>query len=345
MKESIRAIQQDGSSKPLLELVKRRKIQRLSIKCIKTYKEHAYVTLFNHNGLYWYHEGIVEKSSSVLLELCMKRVIEASVESRRLLQVNGEKVNGIEHAQVLDLNDEGERWEGDVLNDEPYGWGMLYDSENRMVYEGFRIGDVNVCYGRRFFPDVQNVEYEGGICEGKRWGRGVQYDRNGDVIIDGEWINDDDKIENQIVLNRWIQFLHNRIEELIVDKWCCRGREWRGFDLSFMSIMRLLRIGDFCFDEVKEVRLIGLNQLESVVIGKQCFSNEVSGWVYPDRSGHFYLKNCERLRELKIGYNSFSTYRICEIENVDSLEVIEMRELNEVSRNFRAASLELRSAC
>ena len=43
-------------------------------------------------------------------------------------------MTGIEHAQVLDLSDDGERWEGDVLNNQPYGWGVLYDSENRMVY-------------------------------------------------------------------------------------------------------------------------------------------------------------------------------------------------------------------
>ena len=69
----------------------------------------------------------------------------------QLLKVNGEDVNGIEHNRVLDLSDDGERWEGDVLDNQPYGWGVLYDSENRMVYEGFRIGEVNVCYGRSYY--------------------------------------------------------------------------------------------------------------------------------------------------------------------------------------------------
>ena len=66
-----------------------------------------------------------------------------------------------------------------------------------------------------------------------------------------------------------------------------------------------------------------------------CWSND------PNR--HFYLKNCERLRELKMGRYSFSDYSVCEIENVPSLEVIEMGELNEMSRNFWYASLELKS--
>ena len=104
-------------------------------------------------------------------------------------------------------------------------------------------------------------------------------------------------------------------------------------------------MGDYCFKETEELRLIGLNELERVVIGKWCFLK------YPydvnkdgiDPNRHFYLKNCERLRELKIGYWSFTDYAVCEIENVPSLEVIEMGELNELSCSFYKASLELKS--
>ena len=75
------------------------------------------------------------------------------------------------------------------------------------------------------------------------------------------------------------------------------------------------------------------------MIGKRCFSKKKE--KNPDR--HFYLKNCERVRELKMGCGSFSDYSVCEIENVPSLEVIEMGELNEESLNFNWASLELKS--
>ncbi|KAK8832201.1 hypothetical protein WA577_003077, partial [Blastocystis sp. JDR] len=97
-----------------------------------------------------------------------------------------------------------------------------------------------------------------------------------------------------------------------------------------------------CFRSVKEVKLIGLKQLESVVIGDLCFV-ECDNWDDDDPDGHFFLKNCERLRELKIGCDSFSDYSVCEIENVPSLEVIEMGELNEESWNFCDASLELKN--
>ena len=104
-------------------------------------------------------------------------------------------------------------------------------------------------------------------------------------------------------------------------------------------------MGDYCFRETEELKLIGLNQLESVVIGKWCFysvSYDVDkDGMNPNR--HFYLKNCEKLREVKIGHHAFVDYSVCEIENVPSLEVIEMGELNETSWNFCYASLELKS--
>ena len=78
-----------------------------------------------------------------------------------------------------------------MLNGKPCGWGVLYDKNNERVYEGFRIGESNVCYGRIYYSDIPRLEYEGEWCDGMRWGRGVQLDRNGVVVYDGEWLNDD----------------------------------------------------------------------------------------------------------------------------------------------------------
>ena len=342
MRESVGRIQQDGSCKPLLDLLNRWRIQKLSVEYAKNDKEDACVALVHHNGWSWY-EGIAEMASSVLVELSKEKVIEVDVDSHELLQVNGEDVSGIEHNQVLNLNDDGERWEGDVLNNDPYGWGVLYDSENRMAYKGFRIGEVNVCYGIQYYADIQKVEYKGVICEGKRWGRGVQYDRKDNRVFDGEWVNDE-QASKRVELSEENQLLHSRIEELVVSNNSCNGVEWKVLDLSFMSKLRLLEVGDECFKYVEEVMLVGLNQLERVVIGKKSFMKCFSG-LSKDPTHHFYLKNCERLRELKIGCGSFSDYSVCEIENVDSLEVIEMGELNEASYVFDSASLELKSYC
>ena len=327
----------EGENEVLIPLVKVLKYQEYCELTLKKDVKDSYLVLCK-NGWCWYHEGLVEQSRSVVVELCLDGVIEADVESRELLKVNGEEASGMEHNQVLDLSDDGERWEGDVLNNQPYGWGVLYDSENRMVYEGFRIGDVNVCYGTQYYSDIGVIEYDGKWYKGRRWGRGIQFDRNGDVVFNGGWTNDE-QLRIRVVLNEENQFLHNRIEELIVGNKSCNGREWIVLELSVMPSLRLFQVGDECFRNVKEVKLIGLSQLERVVIGEICFVRGAAN--HSDR--HFYLKNCERLRELKIGCLSFSDYSVCVIENNDCLEVIEIGELNEISLNFRYASLELKS--
>ena len=329
---------------PLVKILKYQECCELILK--KDVKD-AFLVL-HKNGLCGYHEGLVEKFPSIVVELCLNGVIEVDIASHKLLRVNGEDVKGIKHAKVLDLSDDGERWEGDVMNNQPCGWGVLYDSENRRVYEGFRIGEVNVCYGRSLYPDVQKVEYDGGICEGKRWGQGIQYDRNGKIIYEGEWMNDDNMIEKRVVLNEENQLIHNHIEELIVENNSCNGPEWNALNLSFMPKLRLLEVGDECFENVDEVKLIGLSKLERVVIGMNSFMKEKDCYGN-DPNRHFYLKNCERVRELIIGYWSFSDYTVCEIENVPSLEVIEMGERDywdessKGSYNFYYASLELKS--
>ncbi len=328
----------------LIPLVKILRNQEYCEMIMKKDVKDSHLLLRKHDGLCWY-EGLIEKSHSIVTELGLDGVIEVDTASHKLLKVNEEDVNGIEHALVLDLNDDGERWEGDVLNNQPYGWGVLYDSDNRMVYEGFRIRGVNVCYGRSYYPDARVIEYEGGICEGRRWGRGVQYDRKGGVVLEREWMNDDNRmLEKCMVLNEWNQLLHSRIEELIVSDNSCNGREWSALDLSFMSHLRLLQVGKSCFENVKEVKLIGLRELERVVIGENSFTKKKNDYGN-DPNRRFYLKDCERVRELKIGCFSFSDYVVCEIENNKSLEVVEMGIVNGDGYNYWYALLELKSDC
>ena len=136
--------------------------------------------------------------------------------------------------------------------------------------------------------------------------------------------------------------MNSSIEVLIVDCLACNDESCTALDLSSYVSLKVFEVGDECFAYVNEVKLIGLNRLERVVIGKNCFTKKKNDYGYgPSR--HFYLKNCERVKELKMGPRSFSDYSVCEIENVDSLEVIEMGNLDKWSYNFFFASLELKS--
>ena len=133
------------------------------------------------------------------------------------------------------------------------------------------------------------------------------------------------------------------MEVMIVDNNACNDKDYQLLDLSSVCNLKVFEVGDYSFAFVDEVKLIGLNRLERVVIGKKCVTKHKDCYHGDDPDGHFYLKNCERLRELKIGCYSFSDYSVCEIDNLPSLEVIEIGELYGISSNFKYASLELKS--
>ena len=136
--------------------------------------------------------------------------------------------------------------------------------------------------------------------------------------------------------------MNQSVEAMIVGNTACNEKSYTLLDLSSFSNLKVFEVGDYSCTFVNEVKMIGLNRLESVVIGKNCFTRHKND-DGNDPHRHFYLKNCERLRELKMGHHSFSDYSVCEIENVPSLEVIEVGEVNEMSFNFDYASLELKS--
>ena len=142
----------------------------------------------------------------------------------------------------------------------------------------------------------------------------------------------------------WDEFtsIDSSVEVLIVDNSVCNDKCLTELDLSSFTSMKVLEVGEYSFAFVEEVKLIGLSQLERVVIGQKSFTKHKNDWDN-DPTRHFYLKNCERVRELKMGLDSFSDYSVCEIENVPSLEVIEMGEMDRESYNFSYASLELKS--
>ena len=140
-----------------------------------------------------------------------------------------------------------------------------------------------------------------------------------------------------------LRAMSQNVEVVIVDNNACNDVVYQLLDLSSFSNLKVFVVGDYCFAFVDEVKLIGLSQLERVEIGEKSFTKHKDRYYGDDLDRHFYLKNCERLRELKIGRYSFSDYFVCEIENDGSLEVIEMGNMNEPSCNFSHASLELKS--
>ena len=135
------------------------------------------------------------------------------------------------------------------------------------------------------------------------------------------------------------------VGEIVIGDNCCNEYSIQELDMSRFAHMKTFKVGTKSCCCIRGLQLANLAPLEKVEIGTKSFVLQ-EGCNKLDKSswnGCFCLKNCERLRELKIGRDSFSDYSVCEIENVPSLEVIEMGELNKWSFNFCSASLKLNS--
>ena len=113
-------------------------------------------------------------------------------------------------------------------------------------------------------------------------------------------------------------------------------------DLSKYVNLKNVSIGNECFKNQDVLNLTGLHSLERVMIGENSFTKKKNDYGN-DTNRKLYVKNCDALKELKIGYYSFSDYSVIEIENVNSLELIEIGDMNNWSDNFYYASLELKS--
>ena len=132
---------------------------------------------------------------------------------------------------------------------------------------------------------------------------------------------------------------NRHVSVIEVSNGCCNAEGLKELDLRGFVNLKELRVGNECFSYVEEVKLIGLSELERACIGSESFRRD--GDI---KGGSFYLKDCPKLRSLRItGVHSFSNYSVIVIENVNALEEIEIGELNQLSYSFPYASLELKS--
>ena len=280
---------------------------------------------------------VSDEEECIIRIISEKYTLQVDVKNKRFLHVSDCSLDGVKHNVILDLSVDGDRWEGDVLDSKPFGWGIAYDKNGNKSYEGFRLAGVNACFGRSYYSDLDRIAYEGTWFEGKRWGRGTQFDRNGDIVYQGEWL-DDEPLKTNVTLGPETEVLHSRITELYVCNNTCNEKTWRSLSFRLMPRLRVLEIGDYCFECVGEFPLTGMSELERVTVGIRSFFS-----VYGSGLNRlFLLKDCPKLKELKIGSWSFPSYSACVIESVPSLETIEIGDMDEESYNFDCATLQLR---
>ncbi|OAO16939.1 hypothetical protein AV274_1383 [Blastocystis sp. ATCC 50177/Nand II] len=106
-------------------------------------------------------------------------------------------------------------------------------------------------------------------------------------------------------------------------------------DFSHVPNLVEFKVGDACFRYVNETAFVGMPKLERLEFGEgsfavETYAHKIAKYDNPQKNTTraFYLKDCDNVEELVMGRYSFNDYYVCEIENVPSLELIKMGELD-----------------
>ena len=220
---------------------------------------------------------------------------------------------------VADLNANGERWEGDLKGGKPFGCGILYNAEGKVLYKGFMINGIKDGYGIEYYDDIEKVKYDGCFCNDRHFGLGTMFDRNGEVYYDGLWKNDEpcssesdgNTIDSTTTL---VSIPNNTFNQLLSFSLAAR----------FGSLTSIV-IGDECFGTVRSFIITGLIQLKSIVIGNKSFTYAKTDDTIKRSNrndGTFQIVECPKLKSIRIGDYSFSDYRIFEWNNLPSLKTV-----------------------
>ena len=273
-------------------------------------------------------EEVIEvKENENEVELMIVNVLNHSMIVLKGLK--GEELNEMDLSElveneIVDLNDDGMRWEGEVLKGDLFGYGCLYDEENELEYEGWMIEGKKRCYGIEYWNDIGLKKYCGCYYDGLKNGYGLLYDRNGMIEYEGLFKDDVVIDVNDDMRMKWIDdselIVTSCIESLIIADHFNRP-DISSLILNYSLIsLKQIEIGDDCFANVTRFVVDGLNELKRVIIGQNSFLLDEN-----NREGSKCLiMNCDQLSEIHIEDWSFFWYESFELKNLPSLISIQL---------------------
>lgn len=137
-----------------------------------------------------------------------------------------------------------------------------------------------------------------------------------DTVIGGKPVIESERSSGTVVVKCDDDFLSldEDVEVIEARNGVCNNEAFEEWEMNEYVMLRELIVGDECFQFVKDLRIVGLNALEKVEIGKQCFC-KVSGGV-------FEMRNCEKLESVKIGDGSFVSVVSVVFESKCYVEVV-----------------------
>ena len=136
--------------------------------------------------------------------------------------------------------------------------------------------------------------------------------------------------------------MDSSITSIIIPNWTCNDIGYTMFDFSRFTLVESIEIGDDCFGSVETFQIDGLNRLKSLKIGYNSFTQKRnrSG---DDKSKSFHILNCESLESIEIGEYSFSDFGgEFELKNLPQLQSIQIGRIGSKSNNFYGSSFVIR---
>lgn len=215
---------------------------------------------------------------------------------------------------ILDLSLEGDRWEGDVLDGEAFGWGKMYDKDNDLIYEGFAYKDKYVCYGTEFYKNSSQIRYSGMYYNGNWIGYGKLYDRKGNLVGMGCWMNNK-HVEYCLHTQPYCEdksIIHSMLQVLIISKDSYNHPSLTRLSFRFYPNLRKLVIGSNCCQHVVNCTILGMKRLRTILIGSHSFRT-----LKDSTTCQFICKKCPVLMSIIIKKQSFTFYSyfsLCRIQ-------------------------------
>ena len=234
--------------------------------------------------------------------------------------------------------------------------------------------------GKEYDETGNNVIYCGEYLDGKRHGYGISY-KNGETEYEGKWVNGFPKrkyitlfivvpilIAVCVALLILLLPLYTNLKYMLITilLFCelifflCGVMNLDDTSTIIRSIepklhRNMIKYKDGCLtfaDEIKPnaeyFKVNGLNNLNSMIIGSNSFTQLQSGYIWSDRiannqSKSFYVLNCESLESIQIGEFSFSDFAgQFELSNLKSLKSIQIGTIGWDSKNFYCGSFVIR---
>jgi len=214
-------------------------------------------------------------------QMVTANVIEEIVHGVTISRLEEVVFDNIEFDQIIDLNENGRRWEGCSKDGLPYGYGREYDEDNNLEFEGFvyEYDYVNcnpkyrVGYGVEYYADINLIEYEGIYFRNSRF-YGISYDRNGAIDLEGyQPLHTDNNKGNDKYQKTAIHWISCRYQTIDVpnDHFCdtditqCR--------LCSINSVISINIDYCCFSYAKNILFSDLPNVKTITIGSDTFKN------------------------------------------------------------------------